>query len=296
MSLVFLLLLASKVALGTGCNATTAASNRERNAGSDESLGARGLGYGPTIILASAPGSPATTTPMPLTTARLRAIATAQGVGAGLIGIAFNRAVGVRFEHWVLSSLGLLPRNTSLYPSPARAAVTGGLPRAVIPEQVRPINVVRWAFFTKPYPGSSFYEVKAVNGIVGLSHSRYQILGLIDVAALSPAGMSPGKPKGLRPIVTFVTTGDTVIGPDVLAEATRRGVAVWQAIVLEAPSMLAMNSVLSIGPFVPLNPAVYTPVVPPASVPKPHMPGTLTSPLGLPVTVPADPDPPEVVP
>ncbi len=234
--------------------------------------------------------------PIPLTTIRLRTIAAAQGIGTGLTGIAFNRAVGLAFENFVLSSLGLVPRNTNLFFSPARAAATGGLPASVIPEAVRPITKyqLKAGFIPWPttYPDSSFYEVKAVRGVIGLGHSRSQILGLIDVASRSSAGVATGAHRP-RPIVTFITTGDTVIGPDVIAEATKRGVAVWQAVVTEDPSASTTNPTLSIGPFIPLNPLVYAPGV---AVPivKPQLPGTITSPTLPPVVVPHDPDPTEV--
>ena len=85
-----------------------------------------------------------------------------------------------------------------------------------------------------------------------------------------------------------------MIGADVIAEATRQRVAIWQAHVLEDAA--AMNPVLSIGSFVPLNPSVYPPgtVVFPRQ--KSHQPGTLMSPNFPPVMVPLDPDPTEAGP
>jgi hypothetical protein len=225
-----------------------------------------------------------------LTTLRLRAVASAQGIGTGLTGIAFSRAVGLAFEHWILSSL-TIPRNTRSFLSPARAAVTGGLPASVIPEAVLPIVWVKWVLVSTPFPDSLFCEVKAVRGVLTLSHSRHQLRGLIDVASRSPAAKA-SSPH--RPIVAFITTGDTVIGADVTAEATRQGVAIWQALVLEDSA--TMNPVLSISSFVPLNPSVYPPGTLVLPRQKSYRPGTLMSPLTPPVMVPLDPDPTEVGP
>jgi hypothetical protein len=227
---------------------------------------------------------------VPLTTLRLRAIASAQGIGVGLTGIAFNRAVGLAFEHWILYSLEI-PRNTRSFLSSARAAATGGLPASLIPEAVRPIVWVQWGFVPTTFPDSLFCEVKAVRGVMTLSHSRHQLRGLIDVAARSPVAMA-SSPH--RPIVAFVTTGDTTIGTDVIAEATRQGVAIWRACVLE--DLTATNPSLSIGSFTPLNPSVYPPGTLVLPRLKLHRTGPLTSPLSSPVIVPMDPDPTEVGP
>lgn len=227
---------------------------------------------------------------VPLTTLRLRAVASAQGIGAGLTGIAFNRAVGLAFEHWILYSLAI-PRNTRSFLSPVRAAATGGLPASVIPEAVRPIVWVKWGVVPTAFPDSLFCEVKAVRGVMTLSHSRHQLRGLIDVAARSPVALASSPHK---PIVAFITTGDTAIGTDVVAEATRRGVAIWRAFVLE--DLAATNPSLSIGPFTPLNPSVYPPGALVLPRLKLHLPGALTSPAIPPVVVPADPDPTEVGP
>lgn len=291
-------LLGVHVLLGAGCVSTAASEVPRRNTHFEQNWvdeeptshdkvrrGTHGQ-----VILASATSSSAASSQVPLTTLRLRAVAVAQGIGTGLTGIAFNRAVGLAFEHWILSSLAT-PRNTRAFISPARAAATGGLPASVIPEAALPIVWVKWGFVPTTFPDSLLCEVKAVRGAITLSHSRHQLRGLVDVASRSPAALA-SNPH--RPIVAFITTGDTVIGADVLAEATRQGVAVWQAVVLEDSA--AMNPSLSIGPFVPLNPSVYPPgsLVLPRT--KAHVPGTLTSPLVPPVLVPLDPDPTEVGP
>jgi RHS repeat-associated protein len=198
---------------------------------------------------------------VPLTTYRLRAIATAAGIGAGLTGVQFNRAVGRAFQEFANNALGLT-ENFTPFPSPARAAATGGSPAAVIPDAVRDITKIeidyKWGFIPQysstTFPNSSFFEVKAVAGVLSLSYSNSQIRGLIDVAARSPASGDTG-PDRVLPTITFITTGNTVIGPDVLAEATRRGVAIWQVIAYETPG--SGGSQVGFTPALPLNPQVF---------------------------------------
>jgi hypothetical protein len=96
-------------------------------------------------------------------------------------------------------------------------------------------------------------------------------------------------PKRPLPIITFVTTADTVIGPDVLAEATRRGVAIWQSIAVAVPNGQG-GTQIAFGPYIPLNPGVYggTAALPAGGAP----PGTIgPAHSGGP---PGDPDPAEV--
>ena len=70
-----------------------------------------------------------------------------------------------------------------------------------------------------------FYEVKAVNGTLVLSTSKYQILGLLDVATTFPT-----VPAGQHapPLVMFTTTSNTAISQGVVTQANTWGVAVWQ--------------------------------------------------------------------
>jgi hypothetical protein len=228
---------------------------------------------------------------VPLTTVQLRAIARSQGIGAGLSGVQFNRAVGRAFQEFALRAFGFT-ENFTLFPSPARAAATGGLPASVIPDSVQPVTALKWWFIfpqVTVYPNSGFIEVKAVAGVINLSYSNHQIRGLIDVAARSPAGQAQGPPAVLGRLI-FITTGDTIIGPDVLAEATRRGVAVWQSIALVQPGSSG-GSTISFSPLIPLNPAVYGPKGVPVPIPGP--PGGTLGPAnsGGP---PNNPDPTEV--
>ena len=230
---------------------------------------------------------------VPLTTVRLRAIAASQGIGAGLSGVQLNRAVGRAFQDFAVQSFGLHENFVNI-PSPDRAAHTGGSPAAVRPDAVRGVRKVEFIWRIIPwstvYPLSEFYEVKAVRGVLNLSSSNHQIRGLIDVAARSPAGMATG-PDRVYPVLTFITTIDTVIGPDVIAEATKRGVLLTQSIAYEIPGG-PTGVRIGFTPPVPLNPGLIgagTVAVPPLpGLFRPFGPGG-----GLPAD-PLDPDPAEV--
>jgi hypothetical protein len=231
----------------------------------------------------------------PLTTTMLRQIAAQNNIGVGLTGIQQSQKIGLAFEAWVLTTLGVIPappgKNTTSFMSMARQKKTGGLPASVIPEFVGNQTM---------FPQSVLYEVKAVTGALTPGTSNWQILGLLDVANnlnTVDAGTRPA------PAVFFITTGNTTVSttgttasPGVVAQATAWGVAVWQQqvlydanggsnpnLTLGQPACLTLNLCTSSAPVaVPTNPG------PPVS--------PLTSPTTPPSTllVPGDPDPPEV--
>jgi len=138
---------------------------------------------------------------------------------------------------------------------------------------------------------STFFEVKAVNGTLTPSSNQSQILGLLNVAAISLAGMSAQKYPS--PALVFTTTSNTTISPAVSAQGTTSNVGIWQQIV-QYDANSGMNPILRITlPQPPLNPAPYaTPVkLRNGFDPWPHSP--LTSPMA-PLSnfqVPGDPDP-----
>jgi hypothetical protein len=239
------------------------------------------------------PSVPLPNTAVPLTTTRLRFIAGQQGFGVGKTGIQLNQAYGLAFQSWVLF---MLPEdeNKMSIESQARKTQTGGLPASVIPDYVTDLTAV----FTEDnmvfdIPGSRFGEVKAVTGVITPGTSRWQILGLIDVASKSPAN-TPETSLGPRPELVFTTTGNTAISPGVMADATAVRVAIWQQMVYEVPTMQDdPNPDLCIGPRVPLNPIVYG-----KATPVPLRTTTTCTKLTAPKTqltpIPGDPDPPEV--
>jgi hypothetical protein len=228
-----------------------------------------------------------------LTTTRLRQIATLNNINgcASQTGITQSRTIGLAFENWVLVTMGQIPRNTKSFTSPLRQQknmASSGLPGSVIPEYVGNLNdwfpAQGWSFTQ-----SMLFEVKAVTGVLSLSTSRWQILGLIDVASgsLADAGTHP------PPALVFTTTGNTNLGLDMLKEATMLGVAIWQQIVMEDTNTNPNNPDLYIDQVLPANQDVYNGTVPlPMHLVWKHSP--LTSPTSPPMPVPGDPDPPEV--
>lgn len=246
--------------------------------------------------------------PTLLTTDRLRVIAHACGVGNGPMPMPLNQEVGTEFQQWALQAFpgGLLPENYQNYLSQAREQLTRPRPRGPIrsvrPDAVGQAVTVVWEQLlgqprprTVPASNSVFVEVKAVKGGLTLSHSAYQITGLIDVAANSPAARMIG---GERPIpaLVFVTTGDTIISPMVIEEARRRRVAIWHTVAFELVGSTTARPRLGLGPVVPRNPDVYDPAWPqplpqgPTDVP---FPVRRKPPRAPPVLLAEDPDPPE---
>ena len=168
----------------------------------------------------------------------------------------------------------------------------------MIPEQVKNLG---WWFKlgSQPdYKESSFFEVKAVTGALTLGTSQWQILGLIDVASRSPAGVfNPA--NVFRPVVVFTTTSNTTMSPMVAPKATALGVGIWQQTVLYDTNSNPSNPDLYIKePPEQINPDVYPVVIQPTfkALLSPWRHGPLTSPT-TPATdliVPGDPDPAEV--
>jgi hypothetical protein len=107
-----------------------------------------------------------------------------------------------------------------------------------------------------------FFEVKAVNGTLVPSTSKWQILGLLDIATSFPT--VPSGPHA-PPAVIFTTTWNTAVSttgttsvPGVVAQATAWRVAVWQEMVYyDSNSATPNNPDLHLGKAVCLNPAIY---------------------------------------
>jgi RHS repeat-associated protein len=234
---------------------------------------------------------------MPLDTFTLRTIARSLGIGAGLTGVQFNRAVGRAFQDFALQSFGLAENFTPMF-SPARQAANAGppgfgLPASVVPDSVR--GIVQFRGFEWPpvrfYGQSSFFEVKAVNGMLTPESSRSQILGLIDVAARSPAGSATG-PERQYPYLTLITTSNTGIDSRTVDYATRRGVQLWWSVAYVVPGG-PTGYRIGFTPPILLNPTIgeettrVTTRI--GALPRPFAAGG-----GLPLENPLDPDPAEV--
>jgi hypothetical protein len=238
-----------------------------------------------------------------LTTTKLRSIAIANNINgcANQTGIQQNRTIGVAFEAWVLKTMGQLPRWNKLIDSPERQKKTGGLPGSVIPEFVgdqsgTQISIPSMSVGTVYFNQSVFFEVKAVASPLTESTSKWQILGLLDVArkanANAPAQMHPPA------AVFFTTTSNTAVSAGVVTRGTTWTVAVWQQKVLyDANSATPNDPALSLGDESCLNPELYADwnfswIAPGPFPSHPLTWATLQDQAS--VVVPGDPDPAEV--
>jgi hypothetical protein len=232
----------------------------------------------------------------PLTTSILRQIAGQNNIGAGLTGVQQSQKIGLAFEAWVLTTIGVIPappgKNKTSFMSMERQNNTGGLPASVIPEFVGD-QTYMVAGMSATFDKSVFYEVKAVTGALTPGTSNWQIVGLLDVArSVQPV------PAGQHPAVFFITTGNTTVSSGVLTQATMPmwNVAVWQQQVLYDANG-GSNPNLTLGPPACLTPGLCASAAP---VAVPTNPGPPVSPLTSPTTppstllVPGDPDAPEV--
>ncbi len=187
--------------------------------------------------------------PRALTTHLLRDKARAAGATGG--GINFNRQAGKMFEGVSLRSQGL-SENTKRYTSSERKAKTYGKSSEVIPDGVRGINETKietwcgipYGTSTMTYPESSFFEVKAVDGVIGLSYNRYQIQGELDAVSQSMGAKQAG-----RGTMTFITTANTFIAPDVINYANKKQIQLYQVLSFEETD----DGSIRFTPPIPLN-------------------------------------------
>jgi hypothetical protein len=178
----------------------------------------------------------------PITTADLRRIV---GNPRGLVGIQYNREVGLRFQKDVLAHLAGLKfayPNTKPFPSPLREQKTASRHLSVIPDGVAGATIGASGplpMVTTTYPESTFIEVKAVKGTISLAYGRHQITGMLDVLSRSQAASSVGDARAY-PNLYFVITADTILSPDVVQDGVKRKILVWQSYVLEVKGRLVV--------------------------------------------------------
>jgi hypothetical protein len=178
----------------------------------------------------------------PITTVDLRRII---GNPRGLVGIQYNREVGLRFQKDVLAHLAGLKfvyPNTKPFPSPLREQRTSNRHKSVIPDGVAGATIGAagaMPMITTTYPESTFIEVKAVKGTVSLAYGRHQIAGMLDVLSRSQAASSVGDDRAY-PNLYFVITADTIVSPDVAQDGVKRKILVWQSYVLEVKGRLVV--------------------------------------------------------
>jgi hypothetical protein len=197
------------------------------------------------------PGGSGSSSPaqgVPLTMARLMQLARVQGIGITGAQVTRLREVGLAFQGTALRSLNL-PQNTRKYPAPGR----GGPYAFVIPDAVVVAGRIQTLGGISFDPGGGFVEVadecldfmemKARSCMLTLSSARRQMAGLIDALSRQrPRGRSLLGPQPPRPGLLLVTTADTQVGQDVLFEAGRHGVAIFQAVAYEEGGSITVGA------------------------------------------------------
>jgi hypothetical protein len=179
--------------------------------------------------------------------ARLVRLAQAQGIGVTGAPVTRNREIGLAFQRTVLGSMQV-PENTNRYPTPRR----GGPYASVVPDGV--VLAVRinprgglslnleGAFVEVADGCEDFLEVKARSCQLTLSTGRRQMAGFIDALSQRwPRRRSFIGAQPPRPALLLVTTLDTVVAQDVLSEAARHGVAIFQAVAWEAQGFIGVG-------------------------------------------------------
>lgn len=155
----------------------------------------------------------------PLTTFKLRDLARQQGICTQTVAVLFNQCVGLAFQATVVNLMGLR-RNTIPFWSYERLLKTNRIVATVIPDATLP----GYDEAKRLFPLTGYVEVKAVNGVLTLGSSRWQITGLIDITSEVPSQTSYPPPSQL----VFVTTANTGIGTDVKNQATASKIALYQ--------------------------------------------------------------------
>ena len=153
-----------------------------------------------------------------------------------------------------------------------RAIATDGRFQNVAPDGYGPLKMNRAAGpiipgLIREFENSVFYEAKSLtNTTLTLSYpfsptaeepdveGRFQIAGLVDAVAKSPAGVA-GLPLGIAPPIPylfFLTTFDTRISPEIVSEASIREVALVHSYSCEVigfgPNNFQMSEPLILNP------------------------------------------------
>jgi len=187
---------------------------------------------------------------VPLTMARLIQLARSRSIGITGAQVTRLREVGLAFQNTTLRSLNL-PRNTTRYPAPGR----GGPYSFVIPDAVVAAGQVQilgqlsfdpsGGFVDVTDECLDFVEMKARSCKLTLSSARRQMAGFIDALSRQRTRRhSLLGPQSPRPGLLLVTTVDTQVGQDVVFEAGRHGVALFQAVAYEEDGFISVGSFL----------------------------------------------------
>ncbi|WP_147332825.1 hypothetical protein [Archangium gephyra] len=182
----------------------------------------------------------------PLTMALLRQLAQSQGIGISGPEVTRNREIGRALQFAVGRSLDI-PENFRRFPTAARSRYSSVVPDGLLLAGcLHLLGGVSFnpqgAFLEVINP--DFLEVKGRNGPITLSTAHGQLLGLIDALSLirKPSSSIFGA-RQPRPALLLVTTEDTKVDRELVWEAAKRNVALFQSFVLEKDGWLM------VGPF-----------------------------------------------
>jgi hypothetical protein len=172
-------------------------------------------------------------------------------------------SMGAAFENFAIDSAGKT-KNTDPIDSPLRKSLTNGAQSRVIPDTLGAFLVIEingngQITYQQSYPKSFFREMKFTTGAIYLSDYEHQIIGYIDIAKRSSAGLAPSSLGDRRPtpIVEFSTPADASIGLSVVTTATKDRVGVFQRIACDAESTPSPTDMV-LGRRQALNPEVFT--------------------------------------
>lgn len=156
------------------------------------------------------------------------------------------------FENIALLSQGFVYEGNELFPSSERKTLSFGKYNFVKPDGVRSVHEttlrtwlgIPYGNSTMTYPKSSFFEVKAVAGWIRLSSSGYQIQGELDAVSNSVGATQAG-----RGTMTFITTANTFIHPNVISYANKKHIQLYQVFAFEETD----DGSIRFSPPIPLN-------------------------------------------
>ena len=173
------------------------------------------------------------------------------------------RIRGKVFEEWVLRFAFMIPlmenkrefERFNINESRVRPDAVGTLNEWII--NFPSLRPTLWGSF----PTGVFVEIKALKDPISLHTNKAQIKGEIEAVQKHAWISVPGwfgrrKKYATIPVLVLVTTNVQVL-PDVITYANRCGVAVWQYIVYESPTVDPKMPWLSIGEIKNLNQEIY---------------------------------------
>jgi hypothetical protein len=179
-----------------------------------------------------------------------------------------SNTMGTAFENFAIESARANKYTGIGIYSPLREYLTqnssNGVQRRVVPDTLGTFLVLEFdtslrITYSQPYQESFFREMKFTTGAIQLSAYEHQIIGYIDIAKRSPAGLAPISLGSRRPtpIVEFSTPADASIGLNVITTATKDRVGVFHRVACDAESTPSPTDMI-LGARQALNPEIFT--------------------------------------